>query len=199
MVVDDLARPTRASDILPPLLNRLHEAGLPQDEVRIVVATGSHGTLDRQQLAWKVGEEIVSCYRVECHDCRTSLAATNINYGHRRLAINRTFLESDLKIAVGSVLPHAFAGYSGGAKLVLPGLSDLSATARSHKFVQLGLRGGAAPNENRFRLEAEQLARQAGIKIMFPLVFFVFPSMFVVLLGPTLPMMMKTFGSLGRG
>ncbi len=59
--------------------------------------------------------------------------------------------------------PHSFAGHSGGAKLLLPGLADVAATARSHKFVQMGLRGGGDPNENRFRLEIEQLARQLGL------------------------------------
>lgn len=163
VVVDDLARPTRASDVLPPVLAELHEAGLSKDAVRIVVATGSHGTFDGERLAWKVGADVASRYRVECHDCRRDLVATGIEYGNRELKVNRTFYEADLKIAVGSVLPHSFAGYSGGAKLLLPGLSDLEATARSHKFVQLGLRGGADPNENRFRLEAEQYARQLGL------------------------------------
>jgi len=163
VVVDDLARPTRASDVLPPVLGELHEAGLSKDAVRIVVATGSHGALDAERLAWKVGAETASRYRVQCHDCRRDLVATGIEYGDRELRVNRTFYEADLKIALGSVLPHSFAGYSGGAKLVLPGLADLEATARSHKFVQLGLRGGADPNENRFRLEAEQYARQLGL------------------------------------
>jgi hypothetical protein len=103
---------------------------------------------------------------VECHDCRNRLHPTGINYGDRELSLNRTFCEADLKIAVGSVLPHSFAGFSGGAKLVLPGLSDLAATARSHKFVQLGLRGGADPNENRFRIEAEELARRLGLRFV---------------------------------
>jgi nickel-dependent lactate racemase len=163
VVVDDLARPTRASDILPPVLRELHAAGLPEDAVTIVVATGSHGPLTAEQLAWKVGAKTASQYRVECHDCRDHLAATGIEYGDRQLRVNRAFYEADLKIAIGSVLPHSFAGHSGGAKLVLPGLSDLEATARSHKFVQLGLRGGADPNENRFRLEAEDLARRLGL------------------------------------
>jgi nickel-dependent lactate racemase len=163
VVVDDLARPTRASDLLPPVLRELHAARLPKDAVAIVVATGSHGTLDARGRAWKVGAQTASQYRVECHDCRDHLAATGIAYGQRELRVNRTFYQADLKIAIGSVLPHSFAGHSGGAKLVLPGLSDLEATARSHKFVQLGLRGGADPNENRFRLETEDLARRLGL------------------------------------
>lgn len=163
IVVDDLARPTQASDMLPPVLGELHDAGVPKHAVTIVVATGSHGRLGEQQLGWKVGAATVSNYRVECHDCRGDLAATGILYGKRDLRINRSFFEADLNIAIGSVLPHSFAGYSGGAKLVLPGLSDLEAAARSHKFVQMGLRGGYDPDRNRFRREIEDLARRLGL------------------------------------
>ena len=166
VVVDDLARPTRAGDVLEPLLRQLSEGGLSSEAVRIVVATGSHGALSEEQIRWKIGTEIASQCRVECHNCRDGLAGTGILYGKNELRINRTFLEADLKIAVGSVLPHSFAGNSGGAKLVLPGLADIDSTARSHKFVQLGLRGGSDPNENRFRREAEQLARQIGLKFI---------------------------------
>ncbi len=166
VVVDDLARPTPAADALPPLLGELHGAGVAPDDVRIVVATGSHGPLDERRLAWKVGRETLDRYRVECHDCLGPLAETDLDYGNRKLSINPTFYEADLKIAVGSVLPHSFAGYSGGAKLVLPGLADLAAIRRSHKFVQLGLRGGGDPNQNRFRLEAEDLARQLGLSFI---------------------------------
>jgi len=164
LVVDDLARPTRAAAILQPLLERLHQFGIAEESIDIVVATGSHGELDSSQIGRKVGEEIARSYRTQCHDCRGDLALTGITYGDRELCINRTFIEADLKIAIGCVLPHSFAGYSGGAKMILPGLADLPATARSHKFVQLGLRGGSDPNENRFRTEAEDIARRLGLR-----------------------------------
>ncbi len=164
IVVDDLARPTRAGDVLPPLLARIIRAGIEETSIDIVVATGSHGPVERVGVAQKVGEAIAVRYRVRCHDCRSPLADTGMAYGDRTLQINRTFFEADLKIVVGCVLPHSFAGYSGGAKLVIPGLANIEATARSHKFVQMGLRGGGDPNENRFRTEAEDIARQIGLR-----------------------------------
>jgi nickel-dependent lactate racemase len=166
IAVDDLARPTKHDRLLPPLLNELHEGGLPVEGIRIVVALGSHGAPTEPQLVQKLGAETCARYDVTCHDCRAGLAGTGIRYGDQELRINRTFFESELKIAVGSVLPHSFAGYSGGAKLVLPGLADLAATARSHKFVQLGLRGGGDPSANRFRSEAEDIARRLGLRFV---------------------------------
>jgi nickel-dependent lactate racemase len=163
VAVDDLARPTRISQILPHVAALLHEGGVCDENIRIVVATGSHNGLSPSELEWKVGSEAMSRFHVECHDCSGDLCPTGIQYGDDELRVNRSFLEADLKITIGSVLPHPFAGFSGGAKLLLPGLTDLRSIQRSHKFVQLGLRGGADPNANGFRTEAEAIARYLGL------------------------------------
>ncbi len=163
LVVDDLARPTRAAEILPEVTEQLRRGGIGDTQIGIVVATGSHAALSDEEIALKLGPEIAGRHRVQSHDCRSNLAATGVRYGDHELQLNRTFLDADVKIVVGSVLPHTFAGFSGGAKLVLPGLADLASIARSHKFVQLGLRGGGDPNANRFRTEAEQIAEQLGL------------------------------------
>lgn len=163
IAVDDLARPTRAADVLPALIEQLENAGLNKSGITVLVATGTHGPLTPEQLERKLGPDVAKAVRVEVHDTCTSTVPTGILYGKEPLRINRTFLESEVKLTVGCVLPHSFAGYSGGAKLLLPGLADVKATARSHKFVQMGLRGGGDPNENRFRLESERLARELGL------------------------------------
>lgn len=166
LVVDDLARPTRASEVLAPVINELLAAGISDSKIEIVVATGSHGSLSPQEIAWKVGDDISKRFRVQSHNCRSGVVPTGIQYGDRELQVNQTFMNADLRIAISSVLPHSFAGYSGGAKLILPGLADLPSISRSHKFVQLGLRGGADPNANGFRTEAEGIARQLGLEFV---------------------------------
>ncbi|MEO1995080.1 MAG: lactate racemase domain-containing protein [Planctomycetaceae bacterium] len=166
IVVDDMARPTQAAEILAPVISELLEAGISESKIDIVIATGSHGSLSTQEIAWKVGENISTRFRVQSHNCRSGMVSTGIQYGDQELRVNQTFMNADLRIAVGSVLPHSFAGYSGGAKLILPGIVDLSSISRSHKFVQLGLRGGADPNANGFRTEAEQIARQLGLEFV---------------------------------
>jgi nickel-dependent lactate racemase len=163
IVIDDVARPTRTAEILPILTEKLAEAGLPADKVAIVIAVGSHRRLSPAEVGWKVGVELCDRHVVECHDCREGLTPTGIPYGQHELLVNQTFLAAELKIVVGCVLPHPFAGYSGGAKLVLPGLADLRSIRRSHQFVQMGLRGGADPNANQFRLEAEEISRKLGV------------------------------------
>lgn len=162
LIVDDLARPTPAALILPHLLDQLEQAGIGRDRTAVLVATGTHGMLTSAQIAKKVGPQIAADYRVECHDAKGPLASTGIEYGQRELRINRTFMEPDFRIGVGSVLPHSFAGHSGGAKLVLPGLADVDATVRSHKFVEMGLRRDNGVRENRFRKEAEEIVGRLG-------------------------------------
>lgn len=164
IVVDDLARPTPAGEIIPHVAAALHAAGIGAEAISVVVATGTHSDLSAEQLAWKVGAETVRRYRCEVHRARTSVRGTGIMYGSRELLINGTFQDASVKIVIGAAMPHSFAGYSGGAKLVLPGLADVDATARSHQFVQMGLRGGSDPNQNRFRTEIEALAQQLGVR-----------------------------------
>lgn len=164
VVIDDIARPTPTADILPGLIEQLRHDGLPDEQIVIVVAVGSHRPLTNEELTWKVGASLRHRHRVECHDAWGQLTPTGIRYGSHELQINTTFAAAELKIVVGSVLPHPFAGYSGGAKLVLPGLADIQSIRRSHQFVQLGLRGGGDPNANQFRLETEEIARRLGLR-----------------------------------
>ena len=161
IAVDDLARPTRAGLVLPCVLEELRAGGLTDNAIDLVIATGAHGQPDPQMIEAKIGPEAAARLRVQVHN-REAVATAAIEYGGRPLLVNRTFLEADLKIGIGSVLPHPFAGYSGGAKLLVPGLTDLAACERSHKFVQMGLRGGAVPGRNGFRLEIERIARRVG-------------------------------------
>ncbi|MCG8648423.1 MAG: lactate racemase domain-containing protein [Pirellulales bacterium] len=164
IAVDDLARPTRAGDVLTHLLNDLRSAGLATSRCTIVIATGTHGSLTATQIEKKIGAEAFRCgAAIEVHD-PSKLCPTGILYGKEELHINRSFLEADLKLGISGVLPHSFAGFSGGAKMMLPGLANVEATARSHKFVQMGLRGGQDLDKNRFRQEIEALARQLGFE-----------------------------------
>lgn len=162
IAVDDCARPTPAAAILEPLLDAWQAIGWSGDRVRIVVATGAHAPPDPTRLRAKLGSRVLAECPVEIHDPRGDLADTGIPYGDRTLRLNRTFASSPRKLCLGSVLPHPFAGWGGGAKLILPGLTDLDTTERSHKFVLLGLRGGGDPNQNQFRVEAEAIAARLG-------------------------------------
>lgn len=163
IAVDDLTRPTNVVDVLRPLLRTLEQAGIPDTAIKFVIATGSHAALSPTEVSLKLGDEISRRFRVISHDCRDHLAGTGITYGDHELRINAAFLNADVRIVISSVLPHSFAGNSGGAKMVIPGLSGLESIRRSHKMVQLGRKVSTDPNENIFRSEAEELVRRIGV------------------------------------
>jgi nickel-dependent lactate racemase len=170
IVIDDLARPTPVGDLLPPILRILTAQGIQTADVTILIATGTHRRPTSSEIQMKLGSAYSDGLRIAVHDPAGDLVDTGIRYGNESLRINRVFIDAELRIAIGSALPHSFAGYGGGAKAVIPGLSDVAATARSHKFVQMGLVDGNDTDRNRFRLEIEGLVRRAGLHYVISVV-----------------------------
>jgi nickel-dependent lactate racemase len=81
------------------------------------------------------------------------------------ISVNRTFAESDLKIAVGSVVPHPYAGFGGGAKIVLPGVSGIDTLEANHRPAVTGVHGGLNDVEtNTARHEMEEIALRVGLE-----------------------------------
>jgi len=123
--VCDITRPAPNQITLPPLLARLHAAGIPPESVTILIATGLHRSATEEEVRIIVGPEIARKYRVVSHDAR-DLA------GHRSLGntrrgtpvyIDERFMAADLHISLGFIEQHLMLGFSGGRKLVVPGLA----------------------------------------------------------------------------
>ncbi|MGA2897021.1 MAG: nickel-dependent lactate racemase [Acidobacteriaceae bacterium] len=123
--VCDITRPAPNSLTLPPLLERLHAAGIPVDGVTILIATGLHRCVTGEEINAILGPEIAGRYRVVDHDARAlgdhrSLGATASG---TPVYIDRRFLDADLHITLGFIEPHWMLGFSGGRKLIAPGLA----------------------------------------------------------------------------
>lgn len=123
--VCDITRPAPNRVTLPPLLKRLHEAGIPKDRVTILIATGLHRAATREELDVILGPEIASTYRVASHDARDFAAHRSLGTTRRGtpVFIDERFMAADLHITIGFVEPHLMLGFSGGRKLVVPGLA----------------------------------------------------------------------------
>lgn len=93
-------------------------------EVRIIVATGLHSSLDQAKMRALVGRRAYACCSIVCHDARNARGLVSMGSSPRGLPIlvNRLFVESDLRVLTGLVEPHFMAGYSGGRKSVCPGI-----------------------------------------------------------------------------
>lgn len=143
VVVSDVTRPVPNHLILPPILDTIHTAGIPRDRVVIVIATGMHRASTPDELQRVLGPEIAGSYQVLNHDARdeASLAPlTTTAPTHRGVAValNRAYLEADVRILTGFVEPHIFAGYSGGGKAVLPGVAGAAIVMSNHGAEMLG-------------------------------------------------------------
>jgi len=125
IAVDDLSRPTPTHTLLPFLLEELFAGGIQKEHITFVISLGSHTALTQSDLEKKLGKEIVAQYRVLNHDCYGDLVDLGVSVGKVPVRLNAAFMAADFKILLGSVVPHAFAGFSGGAKMVLPGLSNI--------------------------------------------------------------------------
>ncbi len=133
IIVDDFTRPTPSTVILPLLLERIHEVGVPISGVTILVAAGTHRPMTDGELAAKLGMEVYQRYRVINHDY---IMGSFINLGHTEsgtpIEINEMVVKADFRIAVGNVVPHVAAGWGGGSKLILPGVCSYKTTEMMH-------------------------------------------------------------------
>jgi nickel-dependent lactate racemase len=122
----DITRPVPNGLILPPLVESLTHAGIARENIVILVATGLHRPNEGAELAEIVGSpEILRTVRIENHFARDARAHADLGKtsGGIPIMIDRRFAEADLKIVTGLVEPHFMAGYSGGRKVVAPGVA----------------------------------------------------------------------------
>jgi len=133
VIVDDWARSTPVSQILPTLLEELRAGGAKSDNVDIVVALGTHRAMPREALIERVGEAVFRQYRVSQHDCQ---AEDLVPIGHLstggEIKINPIVARADVKIGVSSIVPHPMNGFGGGAKIVMPGVANYEAVKEHH-------------------------------------------------------------------
>ena len=130
--VCDITRPMPSRTLLPVLLGEL--AHVPDERIVILIATGTHRPNDRDELVEMLGEPIVDRYRVVNHSAfdEAGLAYLGEVEPHVPVWLNRHLVEADVRITTGFVEPHFFAGFSGGPKLVAPGLAGFRTTMRLH-------------------------------------------------------------------
>ena len=121
--------------LLLPILAEILIAGIPANHVTLINALGSHRKQTEREMIDLLGEQIATCYRCIQHDAFDHQANVEVakTAAGQAVRINREFVEADFRILTGFIEPHFFAGYSGGPKLVLPGLADLETIQWNHR------------------------------------------------------------------
>jgi nickel-dependent lactate racemase len=140
VVVCDITRPVPNKLILPPLLRTIESAGVPRSGITILVATGLHRPNEGAELVELVGEEVANNYRCENHRGKATEEHDNLGTTPSGVPawIDRRYTRAELKITTGLIEPHLMAGYSGGRKLICPGLAGLETVKVWHgpKFLE---------------------------------------------------------------
>ncbi len=127
IVICDITRPVPNELILTPILATLEQSGIPRERITILVATGLHRENVGDELVEMVGPRIAAEYRIENHHGQVLAEHTFLGQSPRGVPIwiDSRYVEADLKITTGLIEPHLMAGFSGGRKLICPGIAAL--------------------------------------------------------------------------
>jgi nickel-dependent lactate racemase len=166
IVVCDVTRPVPNALLLPPLLETLHRAGLSRDAITILVATGLHRPNEGEELAEMIGAALAREYRVVNHVGRDDSTHADLGTTKRGtpIRIDRTYVDADLKILTGLVEPHLMAGYSGGRKVICPGLGSWRTVSVLHgpAFLEQPACRAGRLSDNPLHHELLEIAGRAG-------------------------------------
>jgi nickel-dependent lactate racemase len=137
IVVDDATRPAPSGLMVPPLLDELNNGGVKDENVTVIFACGIHRVVRPDEFVKLLGESVVSRVRTVSHDCKAQdlvHVGTTKKQGTRVL-LNRAFADADVRILTGDISLHYFAGYGGGRKSVLPGISGEETVKHNHALL----------------------------------------------------------------
>ena len=134
IVTSDISRPLPSADVLPAVLDELYAGGVRAEDITVVLALGSHRRHTEEEMRHLVGERCwreVKCVDSDVNDCvhlGVTTAGTPVD-------ITRVVAEADVRVCLGNIEFHYFAGYSGGAKAIMPGCSTPAAIQQNHRMM----------------------------------------------------------------
>ena len=162
IVTSDISRPFPSDAVLPAVLDELYRAGVSPSDITVVLALGSHRHHTEEEMRRLVGErcfEEVRCVDSDVQDCvhmGTTSRGTPVD-------ITRTVAEADFRICLGNIEFHYFAGYSGGAKAMMPGVSTPEAIQANHRFMVSPEACAGKLEGNPVREDIEEAGKLCGI------------------------------------
>jgi len=140
IIATDITRYACEEVVIPLLLKELNEAGIPDENISVVVATGTHRPNSIEEFKEMYSEEVVRRVKVENHNAFNpeglKFLGNTLSQGIP-VEINKSVAEADLRIATGVIEPHLFAGYSGGVKSVAVGVASVRTISATHNIAML--------------------------------------------------------------
>lgn len=140
ILICDITRPVPNKVILPQILKTIEDAGVPRNGITILIATGLHRPNEGEELVELVGEDIANNYRVENHHGKETSEHDYLGITPKGVPvyIDSRYIRAELKITTGLIEPHLMAGYSGGRKVICPGIAGIETVKVWHgpKFLE---------------------------------------------------------------
>ena len=169
IVTSDITRPMPTYKVMPPLLDELYAAGVRREDITLVFALGSHRKhtdAERRKLAGERAWSEITCVDSEPADC----VRMGVTGAGTPVDITRVVAEADRRICLGNIEYHYFAGYSGGAKAIMPGVSTRDAIQSNHSMMVRPEACAGALETNPLRMDIEEAGRICGIDFILNVV-----------------------------
>lgn len=171
IVIDDLTRPLKIEPLLNVILDSLEGAHISRENTVLLVGLGGHRPLSENDLRKKVGQRALEKCVFVNHDPFNDLLELPYSWKGTPVQLNKYFVTADFRIVISGLVPHNFAGFSGGAKMLFPGIANFEMIKRTHKSVLMGLMGKSGEmDKNHFRKDIELLAGKIGVDLFIGLV-----------------------------
>jgi len=164
IICEDITRYAQTNIMISVLIERLSKAGIPDQNIRIVMALGSHRPMTDEEKIKKVGKDIFKRFEVinsENKD-KNKLVDAGVAPGGVRVWLDPIVYESDFKIGIGSIEPHTAAGYTGGGKIIYPGVVGQETVSNFH-IISASLGNLIGDPENEARLTMEKWVKTVGL------------------------------------
>ena len=165
IAINDKTRAVPHEHLLPPLLGGIKHAGINDDDVLFIIATGAHPPVRPEEFPSVLPRDILQSYRVICHDAHDDSSLTYLGETSRGtpVQINRDYLAANYRIVIGNIEPHQFQGFSGGVKSAAIGLAGVETINRNHAMMNDPMAKLGRYEANPARQDVEEIGGMIGI------------------------------------
>ena len=138
IISEDQTRPAPVGEVALPLINELNALGVADDEIEMIIGMGTHRAITQDEMRAKLGDEVLGRVKISIHDPddKANLVKVGTTTRGTPCWANRKVVEAGLTVGIGTINPHYFAGYGGGPKIVLPGISGRDAVRHNHVLMR---------------------------------------------------------------
>lgn len=171
VVADDITRPTPTARILPTLLDFLNSLGVKDESISLLVALGTHRPMTQSELELKYGEALdrIEVIQPDFRDPERQVKVGIMPSG-APIEVARELFKADFSIGIGCVTPHHVSGFSGGSKIILPGVSGERTVGEMHLMSARLRRSFLGIERNEVRELMDLVAERAGLRGLIELV-----------------------------